>query len=130
MGKKLLYALPVILIVGLLFLPDIMWFTAKKAFEEKNHDKPWAPKAAFRSGEFFMRALRYERAIAVFKRCQKTWPDSKWHARCQYRIALCYANDGQSEKAIEEYDKFLKQYPNHDLAEMARKGRTQAEANR
>ncbi len=129
MAKKLGILVLIGLVMAVVFLPDILYFTAKKAFEEENRDKPWAPKAAYNAGKMYHRFFRFKSAMGIYKKCIATWPEADYVPECYYRVAFCYEKLDRGDKAIAAYRDFIARYPEHEMVGQAKNRITLVQAN-
>jgi outer membrane protein assembly factor BamD (BamD/ComL family) len=129
MGKKIAIGAFVLIFAGIIFLPDILYFSAKKAFAKENREKAWAKKTAYNAGKMYQRFFRFKSALNVYHKCIKTWPDVSWRVECEYRIAFCYERSGQSTKAIAAYEAFIAGHPDSPMVGQAGRRLTYARAN-
>ncbi|MEA2013087.1 MAG: tetratricopeptide repeat protein [Verrucomicrobiota bacterium] len=129
MIKKILIAIPVLLILGVIFMPNITTYSAKKAFEKENVNKPWAPETAYRAAGINLKFWRYATAIQMYEKSMATFPDYKEYNDASYRLALCYEKTDQLSKAIAQYESFMQKYPNHRWNSQAAKRIANIKAN-
>jgi uncharacterized protein YfaS (alpha-2-macroglobulin family) len=62
-----------------------------------------------------------ENPIAIWRRIETSFPNSGHATEAIYRIGLYYQNRRQYSKAIAEYERLIKQFPNDDRAIVAKK---------
>ncbi|RMD74144.1 MAG: tetratricopeptide repeat protein [Lentisphaerae bacterium] len=130
MRSKFVWCSLVVLFVGIIYSPEIFWLMARTGFNKANHEKKWAPALTLRSARFFVLFGRYQRALRIVRRIQQTWPPERIDApRCQYIEAYCLERLGRYQEALEKYDQFLKAYPEHELAPIAKHRRITCQAN-
>ncbi len=77
-------------------------------------------------GEMFAQANqfqvegKYEEAISEYNKLIEKYSDSSYGPQAQFMIGFIYANELEDqEKATEAYEKFLKIYPDHEMAKDA-----------
>ena len=129
MLKKILIAVIALLIVGVFFIPQITWQSAKKAFEKENLSKPWAPKTAYNAGKINLRFMRYRQARMILEKTYTTWPKGEFRGDCHYQIGLCYEKTGKAESAVKWYESFRQKYPHHHWRDQAQKRIENLKAN-
>ena len=128
--KKIIIIVIILLICGVVFMPEITSFSAKKAFDEENVDKDWAPKTAYNAAKMNLRFWRYRSARTMLKKAIDKFPEEDWVDEAHYQIGLCYEKIGEPDTAIEWYELFLSKYPHHEWEGQARKRISNIEANR
>lgn len=63
----------------------------------------------------------HSRALQMYQRILTDYPEFEKQAETQFLIAFTFDNDlKRTEKAKEEYNKVIDQYPDHEFAEQAR----------
>jgi hypothetical protein len=86
-------------------IPPGMTIVNEKEIEES--------EALFDQGEdLFHKEKKYAEAIAVYQQVYEKYPDQNIAETALMMIGICYDWLGQSEKAIEAYQKALSEYPN------------------
>jgi hypothetical protein len=86
-------------------IPPGMTIVNEKEIEES--------KALFNQGEdLFHKEKKYAEAIAVYQQVYEKFPDQNIAETALMMIGICYDWLGQSEKAIEAYQKAVSEYPN------------------
>jgi tetratricopeptide (TPR) repeat protein len=85
-------------------------------------DDSLAPDYYYRAGEIATRAGNYDQAIFLFEKIGDKYPEYKYVVEAQYEEAMIYDGKlpGQTEKAREIYERIIKNYPKHKLAEDAK----------
>ena len=129
MIKKLIILVIILAIGGVVFMPEITSFSAKKAFEAENIDKPWAPETVYKAAKINMRFWRYRTARTLLEKGIDTFPTEAWVGDAHYQIGLCYEKIGDPTKAIEWYELFTQKYPNHEWQGQAKKRIVNIQAN-
>ena len=61
--------------------------------------------------KFYLETKRYERAIALMLEAH---PDDRWYRDEKLDLAVAYLGIGETEKAFEIYEEYLRQYPDDD----------------
>lgn len=75
----------------------------------------------FAQANQFQREGKYEEAINEYNLLIEKYSDSSYGPQAQFMIGFIYANELDDEqKAKEAYEKFLKVYPDHEMAKDAR----------
>jgi TolA-binding protein len=89
-------------------------------FYKKNEK---APEAAFLMGDTFFKAQKYEEAIAAFRLLEQ-WPEdiNPHRKEVDIRVAQCYYNAKQDDKAIAAYTHFVEKYPDDPKVKDAMEG--------
>lgn len=126
MVKKLLIGLGSIILILIVFLPEISRAVAGHAF--KNSDKDWAPGVVQNAAMINMRFWRYTSGGAMYKRAIEVWPAVPWVSDAYYNLALCYEKAGRGAEAIAAYDTFLAKYPQHRWTTQAHKRKANIQA--
>jgi TolA-binding protein len=67
-------------------------------------------------GESFYREGKYDDAAAEFEKLIATAPDSELGQRAFYNRGWCYAQKGQTDKTLADFNDFLKKFPESALA--------------
>ena len=129
MFKKLIIALVVIFIGGVVFMPEITAIMANTAVEPKNQNASWAPGMAYTAAKINLRFFRFGTAAKIYERAIETWPNADWQADAHFQVAIAYEKDGDGKTAIELYNVFLRKYPDHPWKEQAEKRITNIQAN-
>jgi outer membrane protein assembly factor BamD (BamD/ComL family) len=129
MLKKIIIVLVVVLVGGVIFMPEITAVMARTAVEPKNQSASWAPGMAYSAAKINLRFFRFKTAAKIYERCIETWPEADWQAEAHYQVAISYEKDGDGKKAIDLYNVFLRKYPDHHWKEQAEKRITNIQAN-
>ena len=87
---------------------------------------PICEEAAYRLADTYSKAGEYEKSNIYIDWLLKSFPNGKRAPRAQLLKAQNYFNMKSFEKAIEEYQKFLKLYPDDELRSAAQTGMSQA----
>ena len=127
--KKLIVLTIILVLAGIVFMPEITSFSAKKAFEKDNIDKEWAPKTAYNAAKMNLRFWRYRSARTMLEKAIDTFPEEEWVDDAHYQIGLCYEKIREPQAAIEWYQRFLKKYPRHEWESQAKKRIANIEGN-
>ncbi len=129
MPKKLLITMMVIMITGIVFLPEITVIAARQALRKENQKKSWAPAIAYRSGVINMRMWRYKTGRDLLQRAIITYPQEEWSDEAMFQIGLCYEKSGEPHHAIASYLLFAQKYPHHEWVNQALKRVENIKAN-
>ena len=129
MVKKLIILAIILVVGGVIFMPEITWTFAKKAFEQENVNEPWAPDTAYRAAKINLRFWRYRTARTILEKAIDTFPEEDWVDEAHYQIGLCYEKMGEPNKAIEWYELFSQKYPGHEWDGQAKKRVVNIQAN-
>ncbi len=106
MLKKILIVAIILLFAGILFMPEITSFSAKKAFLEENRKEKWAPKTAYNAAFVNMRFWRYGAAEKMLIKSMKLFPNYEKFAEASYRLAVCLEKNGKPKDAIAQFQVF------------------------
>lgn len=128
--KKFIIIAIILLIGGVVFMPELTSLSAKKAFEEENVNKDWAPKTAYNAAKMNLRFWRYRAARTMLEKAIEKFPEEDWVDDAHYQIGLCYQKIGELDTAIGWYQLFLTKYPGHRWEGQAKKRISNIEANR
>jgi tol-pal system protein YbgF len=96
---------------------------AKAAFEQFLTDHPQstlAPNALYWVGEGAYAAGDYKTAITDFEKVAKGWPGHGKAADALYKLAMAQEKSGDTAAARASYARYLKDYPNAELAGLVR----------
>lgn len=75
----------------------------------------------YKAGELSMSLHESMKAIELFQRYSKAWPEKPKAADCLFLIGFIYENDlGNYNQASNAYNEFIKKYPDHPFADDAR----------
>ena len=128
--KKLIIMVIILVICGVVFMPEITSISAKKAFEEENVDKDWAPKTAYNAAKMNLRFWRYRSARTMLEKAIGKFPEEDWVDDAHFQIGLCYEKIGEADTALDWYKLFLNKYPQHRWEGQAKKRVANIEANK
>jgi TolA-binding protein len=82
----------------------------------QDHPKSrWVDDAAFLMGTALVRQEEYDKAIRNFQEILTNFPESEYVPRSIYWLALAYYLKQDDAQALVHVDRFLKEYPGHDL---------------
>jgi len=98
------------------------YLEAREAFRkivERHPNSSWAPRARFLIGEAFYREAEFDKAIKEFETFLAFYPRHEIADLVQYRLAMAYydqlkpveQDQGLTAKALEQFKKLVKQYP-------------------
>jgi outer membrane protein assembly factor BamD len=98
------------------------YLEAREAFRkivERHPNSSWAPRARFLMGEGFYREAEFDKAIKEFETFLSFYPRHEIADLVQYRLAMAYydqlkpveQDQGLTAKALEQFKKLVKQYP-------------------
>jgi len=96
---------------------------AKAAFDQflvSNPDSPLTPNALYWVGEGAFARGEYQTAIADFEKVAKGWPGHHKAADSLYKMAMAQEKAGDVAAARAALERYLKDYPNAELAGIAR----------
>ncbi|MEW6088719.1 MAG: tetratricopeptide repeat protein [bacterium] len=83
---------------------------------------PQEPRAMFEIAEIYYSQDKSKEALELYQKYLKMGTqDKKRNSQAQLKIGLCYASLKEMKKAIEELEKFIKEYPEHELIEDTKK---------
>ena len=83
-------------------------------------------RALYAVGDESMTAKEFPRAIRSFDELSKNYPKSELAPFADYRAAYAAVEEGNGKDAAKRFGDFLKKHPDHNLAEQATLGRTNA----
>lgn len=86
---------------GRLYLP-----LARRAYEVSQEIAPM-----FNYGSALHRAGEFDKALEIYKRCEKIAPDD-WQAKIQHHLGVAYRSLGEDRKAAEHYLRSHQLFPN------------------
>ncbi len=82
----------------------------------QDHPKSrWVDDAAFLMGTALVRQEEYDKATRKFQEIVTNFPESEYVPRSIYWLALAYHLKQDDAQALVHVDRFLKEYPGHDL---------------
>lgn len=85
------------------------------------------PGRAVRTADGLFREKRYNDAVIAYRKVLRDHPDSAWAAEAKYNLALALAFYDNPQKdyaqALQEFEEFLKLYPDHERAQEAQNWR-------
>ena len=98
------------------------YLEARESFRkivERHPNSAWAPRARFLIGEAFYREAEFDKAIKEFETFLAFYPRHEIADLVQYRLAMAYydqlkpveQDQGLTAKALEQFKKLVKQYP-------------------
>jgi outer membrane protein assembly factor BamD len=98
------------------------YIEARDAFRkiaERHPNSSWAPRARFLVGEAFYREAEFDKAVKEFETFLAFYPRHQIADLVQYRLAMSYydqlkpveQDQGLTVKAIEQFKKLVKDYP-------------------
>ncbi|MYL82412.1 tol-pal system protein YbgF [Desulfovibrio aerotolerans] len=96
---------------------------AKAAFDQfltANPNSPLTPNALYWVGEGAFARGEYQTAIADFEKVAKGWPGHHKAADSLYKMAMAQEKAGDTPAARASLERYLTDYPNAELAGMAR----------
>jgi outer membrane protein assembly factor BamD len=103
------------------------YLEAREAFRkivERHPNTSWAPRARFLIGEAFYREAEFDKAVREFETFLSFYPRHQIADLVQYRLAMSYydqlkpveQDQGLTVKAIEQFRKLVKEYPDSRYA--------------
>ncbi len=85
------------------------------------------PGREVRTADSLFREKQYSNAISTYRKVLREYPDSSSAADARYNLALALAFYDNPQKdypqALQEFEEFLKLYPNHERAQEAQNWR-------
>ncbi len=87
---------------------------------------PRAAEAAFRAGDLYARAGKYQEAQALLQWILESHPDHPRTPEALFRLGQIHYNQGDYQAAIATYEKFLQLYPYHPLKDNVQRAMEQA----
>jgi outer membrane protein assembly factor BamD len=103
------------------------YIEARDAFRkivERHPNSSWAPRARFLIGEAWFREAEFDKAVKEFETFLAFYPRHQIADLVQYRLAMCFydqlkpveQDQGLTVKAIEQFKKLVKEYPDSRYA--------------
>jgi outer membrane protein assembly factor BamD len=103
------------------------YIEARDAFRkivERHPNSSWAPRARFLVGEAFYREAEFDKAVKEFETFLSFYPRHQIADLVQYRLAMSYydqiknveQDQGLTAKALEQFKKLVKEYPDSRYA--------------
>ena len=103
------------------------YLEARDAFRkivERHPNSSWAPRARFLIGEAFYREAEFDKAVKEFETFLSFYPRHQIADLVQYRLSMSYydqlkpveQDQGLTSKAIEQFRKLVKEYPDSRYA--------------
>jgi outer membrane protein assembly factor BamD len=103
------------------------YIEAREAFRkivERHPNSSWAPRARFLIGEAFYREAEFDKAVKEFETFLSFYPRHQIADLVRYRLAMSYydqlkpveQDQGLTVKAIEQFKKLIKEYPDSRYA--------------
>ncbi|MFP5258331.1 MAG: tol-pal system protein YbgF, partial [Acidobacteriota bacterium] len=89
-------------------------------FLAENPNSPLTPNALYWVGEGAFARGEYQTAIADFEKVAKGWPGHHKAADSLYKMAMAQEKAGDVAAARATLERYLKDYPNAELAAVAR----------
>ena len=77
-----------------------------------NEEEQNKARALFNSGEKLFQQKEYSQAIEVFQQVYEQYPQWNIGEEALMMVGICFKHLGQSDKAIETYEKCVREYPN------------------
>jgi outer membrane protein assembly factor BamD (BamD/ComL family) len=119
MAKKILIGVGALLLIMIVFLPELSRLAAIQAFSHK--EAGWSQPLAKNAAMLNMRFWRYGGAGGIYKRSIELWPAADWIGDAHYNLALCYEKAKMTKDAVAAYDVFMARYPQHRWVNQAAK---------
>jgi len=104
-------------------------FDKAKAIELRNayleYIKSWPQDSmnaayTFKGAEFSMSLREFQKAIELFQRYYKAWPENPKAADCLFLVGFIYENELKNyNEARNSYAEFIQKYPQHPYADDA-----------
>jgi outer membrane protein assembly factor BamD len=93
---------------------------AKEGFDLLKECRSKLAKKAYKNGHLYLKRKQYEAALIYLKDVTNEYHDTEWAAPAQFQIAEVYLEQKKHDQAKEELQKFLDNFPQHELAKKAR----------
>ncbi|MDA3793037.1 MAG: hypothetical protein PF545_05230 [Elusimicrobia bacterium] len=87
----------------------------------KNADQSWAPAAMYYLGNYFIIIQKNDRAEEIYKDILEIFPAEKYYEISLYKYYYLEAENGSEKEAIKRGEKYLKEFPDTERAELTRK---------
>ena len=90
---------------------------------DSHPDPGWVPAVEYNLGQLYEIFAKWEKAIERYERIQKNFEEDEIEIseKVQYAKARAYDKTGEKNRAIMEYQSFLKKYPDSKHTGIARK---------
>jgi outer membrane protein assembly factor BamD len=72
----------------------------------------------YQMGENDLGRKRYDEARTSFKKIAERHANSSWAPRARFLIGEAYYREGEFDKAIKEFERFMAFYPRHQIADL------------
>jgi outer membrane protein assembly factor BamD len=94
---------------------------SEEAAELLTRAKGKLAEKAYRNGYLYYRLGHYESALLYLEKVLNDYHDTHWVADARFQIAEVHYKEEKYDRAKEEYQSFLQDFPDHKLAEKAKK---------
>ena len=121
MAKKTLIVFILLLLGVIIWLPQVTNQTSSFAFDQDNINKSWAGDLAYISAKMNLRFWQFDAARRILEKAIITFPNEDWIDEAHYQIALCFEKNKEYKNAIDWYESFISQYPQHKWTDQAKK---------
>ena len=127
--NKWIISIVILLLCGIVFMPEITSSVARTALSKKHSHKSWAPGVAYGAAKINLRMWRHEAAAEILADSIKTWPKAIWLPEAYFQYALAQEKMDNDAAAVKAYQAYSAKYPNHEWKEQAKKRASNIQAN-
>ena len=78
-------------------------------------------KKLYKNGELYLKMHDYEPALIYFEQVRDNYPNTEWAKYALYNTGVAMKKQGRISDALETFQNFVIAFPDHKLAEKARK---------
>jgi len=100
----------------------LITFALLGSFSSQGQERPQGPGELYDSGMELFHKGKYDEAIDRFSKLILFFSTSKLHSYSRYMIGQCYLKMKKYEEALQQFELYLKNFPNGDRAKEAEKG--------
>ncbi len=93
----------------------------EEAGELLNNCRDKLAKKAYKTGHLYYKMGHYQSALIYLRQVLNEYHDTQWAGLAQFQMGEVFYKQKKYDKAKEEYQKFLENFPEHKLAKKARK---------
>ncbi len=68
-------------------------------------------KKEYKNGELYRKLTYYDAAILYYESVVNNYYDTSWAKEAQYWLAVCLKKEGEYDRALAEYKRYLSKYP-------------------
>lgn len=98
-------------------IPQGLAVLQKIADKDLDNKEKRAERALVQMAHINYQLKQFDKALPLFQRVDTRYPDSEMHSTALIGLAKCYQHKGEFPTAITHFERFLKTYPEHAMAE-------------